>query len=413
VAKIATRHPACKETGSSRERNQSGKRGFAIFQVHPAAEPLAESVAEPMKPKIRVAINALTMPRNLAGTGFYARQLLEHMIGSDAGFEFVLFTNHQAAESLRDLQGLEIRAIRISSIAAKALWTHAVLPSRLAGFDLLHSIGNVGLPFCPVPQVVTVLDLCQRMVPERFGLMKRLYLNAGQAWSARSAAKAIAISESTRGDLLRFHPGYASKTVTIPCASKFAIDETPSLGRDGFLFVGTLEPGKRLEFALEALALLKREGNAAQGKILSVVGARGWKHTHLPALIARLGLGEQVEFLGYLSDEELRQRYRRAECLVFPSVYEGFGLPILEAQSQGCPVIAADNSSLREVGGPGGYYFPTHDVEALAGLMRRAVAEPEAFQAIRAAAFANCARFDWTRAAEATLRVYREALASG
>lgn len=366
-----------------------------------------------MKPKIRVAINALTMPRNLAGTGFYLRNLFEAMGGSDAGFEFVLFTNHQAAEGLRDLKDLDIRAVRVSSIGAKAIWTHAVLPFRLSGFDLLHSIGNVGLPFCPVPQVVTVLDLCQRMVPDRFGPVKRMYLNAGLSWSSRSVSKAITISESTRVDLLRFHPGYAAKVVTIHCASKFAVDEAPTSGREGFLFVGTLEPGKRLEFALEALALLNREGDAVKGKVLSVVGARGWRQTHIPALIARLGLERQVEFLGYLSDEELRQRYRHAECLVFPSAYEGFGLPILEAQSQGCLVIAADNSSLREVGGPGGCYFPTYDVEALAGLMRRVIAEPEAFQAVRAEAFANCARFDWSRAAQATLRVYRDSLASG
>jgi glycosyltransferase involved in cell wall biosynthesis len=364
-----------------------------------------------MKPKIRVAINALTLPRNLAGTGFYLRMLVENMLAIEPELRVALFTNAAAAEGLKDLAGVEIRAVAARSLPAKAFWTHAVLPFRLQGFDLLHSIGNVGLPFCPVPQVVTIHDLCQRMVPDRFGAAKRLYLDAGQWWSARSADMAITVSESTRSDLLRYHPGYAGKSVTIHSASKFPLDDSPCPRREGFLFVGTLEPGKRLEFALEALARLNREAGVARR--LYVVGARGWRDTHLPGLIGRLGIRDQVEFLGYLSDEDLRQRFRRAECLIFPSVYEGFGLPILEAQSQGCPVISADNSSLREVGGEGCHYFPTADGEGLLELLRRAVADPEGFQSIRAAGFANCGRFDWKRTAEATLRVYRGCLDKG
>jgi glycosyltransferase involved in cell wall biosynthesis len=367
-----------------------------------------------LPPNPRIAINAMTLPGNLAGTGFYVRELLERIPSLDPGLRLTLFTNRAAAENLKKLKGLgdaegvDIRAVSVGSIPAKILWTQAVLPFRLEGFDLLHSIGNVGLPYCPVPQVVTILDLCQRMVPERFAPLKRWYLNAGQTWSARSAAQAIVISESTRRDLLRFHPGYAPKTVTIPCASKFPIDRAESSRREGFLFVGTLEPGKRLEFALEALARLNRETGA--GKVLSVVGARGWKLTGLPRLIEKLGVGAHVEFLGYLSEEELRGRYRRAECLIFPSVYEGFGLPILEAQSQGCPVVSADNSSLREVGGDGSRYFATPDLEGLVGLLKEAVSDPARFQGIREAGFANCLRFDWQRTAEATLQVYRGAI---
>ncbi|MEO6098407.1 MAG: glycosyltransferase family 1 protein [Fibrobacteria bacterium] len=367
-----------------------------------------------MKPNLRIAINAMTLPGNLAGTGFYVRELLERLPSLEPGVRLTLFTNRAAADKLSNLEGMsglkgvDIRAVSASSIPAKILWTQGILPFRLKGFDLLHSIGNVGLPYCPVPQVVTILDLCQRMVPERFSLLKRWYLNAGQTWSARSAARAIVISESTRRDLLRFHPRYAAKTVTIPCASKFPINQAESSRRDGFLFVGTLEPGKRLEFALEALARLNRETGA--GKILSVVGARGWKLTGLPRLIEKLGVVAHVEFLGYLSEEELRGRYLRAECLIFPSVYEGFGLPILEAQSQGCPVVSADNSSLREVGGEGSRYFATRDLEGLVGLLSEAVTDPARFREIREAGFANCKRFDWQRTAEATLQAYRDAI---
>jgi glycosyltransferase involved in cell wall biosynthesis len=377
-----------------------------------------ESDSEVMDPNLRIAINALTLPRNLAGTGFYLRQLLDHMTESEPGARFTVFTNLAAADSLGESRHVSIRAIDAGTLFGKALWPLSRLPFRLLGFDLVHSIGNVGLPYSPIPQVVTIHDLCQRMVPDRFGLAKRMYLNAGQSWSAWSVDKAIAVSESTRTDLVRFHPGYESKTVTIHSASKFAESgsesesetetDSGSRRREGFLFVGTLEPGKRLDFALEALACLKQQTGVT--KILSVVGARGWKLTHLPDQIDRLGIGNQVEFLGYLSEEELRERYRRAECLIFPSIYEGFGLPILEAQSQGCPVVSADNSSLREVGGEGCRYFATQDLPGLTELLRQAVSDPEGFQSISRAGFANSRRFDWRRTAEATLKVYRDCL---
>lgn len=361
-----------------------------------------------MRPNLRIAINALTLPRNLAGTGFYLRKLVENLLVLEPGIEITLFTNRAATEGLRDLGRMRIQAVNAENIVSKVLWSQLVLPFHLKGFDLLHSVGNVGLLHCPVPQVVTIYDLCQRMVPERFSAWKRAYLNAGQTWSAWSVDRTITISESTRTDLLKYHPRYVTRTVTIPCASKFPMVKAVGRVREGFLFVGTLEPGKRLEAALEALARLKRDHGVV--KILSVVGAKGWKHTHLPELIAKLAVGEQVDFLGYLTDEQLRKRYQEAECLIFPSVYEGFGLPILEAQSQGCPVVSADNSSLREVGGEGGcHYFPTFDLEALTAILLHSQKDPEGFLSISERGFENCLRFDWKKMAEGTLDVYRQA----
>jgi glycosyltransferase involved in cell wall biosynthesis len=209
---------------------------------------------------------------------------------------------------------------------------------------------------------------------------------------------------------LKFNAGYAGKAVTVHEASKYPIDRGSAAERvEGFLFVGTLEPGKRLDWAIEAVARLRSEYGIA--KRLAVVGARGWKQTGLVGMIERLGVTDLIDFLGYVSDEELRRLYQSAECLIFPSAYEGFGLPILEAQSQGCPVISADNSSLREVGGEEAcHYFPTEDRETLLSHLLRSQREPEAFRAIREAGFSNCLRFDWDRAAEATLDVYRLAL---
>jgi glycosyltransferase involved in cell wall biosynthesis len=366
----------------------------------------ARMAADPMKPNLRIAINALTLPANLAGTGFYLRMLVEKLLEEEPGLAITVFTNREAAKGLGDLAGVDIVGVSADSILAKVLWSQLILPLRLGAFDVVHSIGNVGLLFCSIPQVVTIHDLCQRMVPDRFGLLKRVYLNAGQAWSAWTVARAITVSASTRRDLIQYHPRYLPKVTTILSASKFPVTEAGPEARTGFLFVGTLEPGKRLELAIEALGRIKR--GTGRTKTLSVVGAKGWKHTHLPALIDRLDLRGQIEFLGYLSEAELRQRYREAECLIFPSIYEGFGFPILEAQSQGCPVISADNSSLREVGGDGCHYFRTQDIEGLIGLLEMSQTDRQAFQSLRAAGYRNCLRFDWNKTAAATLDVYRQ-----
>jgi glycosyltransferase involved in cell wall biosynthesis len=354
---------------------------------------------------LRVAVNAVSLPERMAGIGFYTRMLLIRLLELDPRLELTLFTGRGAAEGFRDLgPRLRIRTLPVSSTAAKILATQLLMPFRLSGFDLVHSVGNVPILLSRSRQVVTVHDLCQRIFPERFGAVKRLYLNAGQSWAERSDAEIITVSRRTREDLLQYHPGYRGRISVVHSASKFPIDKEAGARRD-FLFVGTLEPGKNLPLAIEALALLKREHGLE--KKLKVIGAKGWKQSRLHGLLAKSGVASQVEFLGYVGDEDLRLHYQRAECLVFPSIYEGFGLPILEAQSQGCPVIAADNSSLREVGGEGCFYFPTRDAQALAELLLRSQRAPAEFAAMRESGFANCAGFDWSRAAAETLAVYR------
>ena len=361
-------------------------------------------VAEP-----QIAINALNLRPNLSGIGFYLYKLLKHMVLREPGMRFTVFTNRQAALAFSDLEGVSVRPVLAPNAAVRAIWAAAVLPSRLSGFQSVHSVCNVGLPFSPIPQVLTIHDLCQRCMPDRFGAAKRAWLNLGQTWSVRSASRIITVSNSTCNDLLTYYPGYAGKTITVHEASKYAIDGGSNARVEGFLFVGTLEPGKRLDWAIEAVSRLRSEHGIT--KRLAVVGARGWKQSGLPELIERLGAGDLIDFLGYVSEEELRKLCQTAECLIFTSAYEGFGLPILEAQSQGCPVISADNSSLREVGGDGAcYYFPTDDREALLAPLLRSQREPEAFRAIREAGFRNCLRFDWDRAAKATLDAYRHVL---
>jgi hypothetical protein len=154
---------------------------MAVDPFHKAAAP-------------QIAINALNLPPNLAGIGFYLRKLLEHMGRREPRLRFTVFTNRQAAPALFDLKDITVRSVPAPNVAVRAMWGVAGLPFRLSGFHLLHSIGNVGLPFSPIPQVLTIHDLCQRSLPGRFGVTKRAWLNLGQAWSAWSVAQVITVS---------------------------------------------------------------------------------------------------------------------------------------------------------------------------------------------------------------------------
>lgn len=359
-------------------------------------------------PALRIAVNALTLPSRLAGIGFYTHDLLRSLSAFPDISGVTLFTNAEAAVDFPSLPAkVEMVGIPVRGILAKVAWSQAALPRRLAGYDLLHSVGNVACLGARLPQVVTIHDLCNKVMPERFGLAKRLYLDWGISRTAARKNSILCVSESTRNDLLRYYPAAAGKAHAVHSACKFPIDEAGAGPRSGLLFVGTLEPGKNLAFALEVIAKMRSQGCPAT---LKVVGAKGWKQSHIPAVVERLGLKEAVEFAGYLDDAQLRAAYQGARALFFPSAYEGFGFPILEAQSQGCPVVSADNSCLREIGGDGSRYFRDGDHEGAASLLRPCLEEDSVSKAMRERGFGNCRRFSWERTARETLAVYHGAI---
>jgi glycosyltransferase involved in cell wall biosynthesis len=173
--------------------------------------------------------------------------------------------------------------------------------------------------------------------------------------------------------------------------------------------VGTLEPRKNLARVLEAYALLARERPASPR--LLVVGGQGWGGIDLPRLVQRLGVAGQVELAGYVSDERLRELYAGATMLVYPSLYEGFGFPVLEAMSAGCPVITSNTSSLPEIAGTAALLVdPTAPAE-IAAALARLLDEPELTGRLRREGRRRARAFSWERCARETAAVYRATLA--
>jgi glycosyltransferase involved in cell wall biosynthesis len=190
--------------------------------------------------------------------------------------------------------------------------------------------------------------------------------------------------------------------------NKFPVtDRVDPDGRDGFLFVGTIEPGKNLPLVLEAFARF-RAGSG--GGLLRVAGAMGWKQSGLPALIDSLGIADAVEFLGYVPDADLPALYARSIALIQASTYEGFGLPVIEAMASGCPVISARNSGLIEAGGDAALFFQTNDREGLEERMSALAGDRALRERCIRLGCGHARKFTWEKTAREALEVYRKAM---
>lgn len=368
-----------------------------------------------MSMPIRVCMNAATV-RSL-GITTYGDMLCRHLASRDDVSVALLLPPDSRSHLPADPGSVQIRVLG-GGYASRQLRLHMGLRRYLSQFDLVHSIGNIGLLSLPCAQVITIHDTYERVSPHRFPLAKRLAMRLLISRSGRRAQRIIAVSENTRRDVARYYPALATRTVTVYSGSSLPAPEQPDDGTDAstapdmptFLFVGTMEPGKSLATALRALSLYNMR--APTPATLRIVGDRGWGPHGVHELVRELGLERQVTLVGYVTNEELVAEYRNAWALVFPSSYEGFGLPVIEAMSCGCPVLAARNSAIIEAGGDAALFFDTFDADALAQAMDRVVRDAPTRRSMIAKGRSHAARFDWRTTAAETLEVYHRAIAA-
>jgi glycosyltransferase involved in cell wall biosynthesis len=288
--------------------------------------------------------------------------------------------------------------------------------ARREGAALAH-LHYFAPPHLPCPSIVTVHDVSYARAPELFSRRDRALFRFVRG-SVRRAARVIAVSEFTRldvCDLYRLAPG---RVVAIPngvsarfrpladagerVRERFGID-TPYV-----LCVGALQPRKNVPLAIEAFA---RIGPAAQGCALVVAGGdRGGRPDVLDA-IHRARLAGRVHLLGHVEEDDLPALYAGARVLAFPSLYEGFGLPALEAMACGTPVVASSTTGLAEAVGDAGLTVDPRNADDLAEALARVLGDDALRERLVAAGLARAAAFTWARTARATAEVYREALA--
>ncbi len=298
-------------------------------------------------------------------------------------------------------------------------WEQAFAPLAAvrARLDLFHGPVNA-LPLAtPGRGIVTIHDLAFLAHPEALGAGRRRYLTAITALSARRAAKIIAVSAFTRDEIVARLGVAAEKVAVVHNAADATFAPLPTEERARFraeqglperfiLCVGTLEPRKNLTGLLDAFARLAPHTDAA----LVVVGGQGWMYDDALARVATLGLTGRVRFAGFVPDEDLPRWYNAASVFVYPSLYEGFGLPPLEALACGVPTVTSAGTAMAEVVGDAALLADPRDPPALAAALGRALDDTALRATLRDAGPRRAATFTWARAAAATRAIYDEVL---
>jgi glycosyltransferase involved in cell wall biosynthesis len=277
-------------------------------------------------------------------------------------------------------------------------------------WSLLHC-PTVILPFVRKPRglklVVTVHDLTPLVRPAEHTRAYRVYFRHVLPRLLRMADALIADSQSTSRDVQQLYGIPPERITVVPLAPRWPVVTQIESKDDYLLAVGTLEPRKNLPRVVEAFVQLKQQMPDSPVRLV-LVGRKGWERSRTLELIARHS--QWIEWAGYVSDERLQQLYRRARGLVYPSLYEGFGLPVLEAMAMGCPVITSHVSSLPEVGGDAVLYVNPEDTSDIAAAMQRLISGETLGDDMAAKGLQHVAQFTWTRVAAETVEVYRRVL---
>ncbi len=354
---------------------------------------------------MQVALDANCVYTTKAGTARYTKGLL-------AGFRKLGLASPDITELAWPVENFDYRQpLRALKTAYRELiWcrTRAAAQLRSGGFDLLHSASHLDFLIpAGMPRVHTLYDLVIMRYPEKFRTWQRF---AGHRFLKRlpSMDRIICISRFTADEAMSLLGLPARQLDVVHCGSDLAEVEDDGSPLDGgawpdefFLFVGSLEPGKNLRLLKAVYEMAKQSGRSLPP--LMIAGAR-W------AGVENEGAAPAAwSYLGRVSDSALASLYRRATALVFPSKYEGFGLPVLEAMSLGCPVICSRSGSIPEVAGEDAIYCDL-DAASLLGAMQSLLADQGRRDALRAGGLERARLFSWSRCAQETMAVYESAL---
>jgi len=364
---------------------------------------------------LRVALDARPLTTSHAGIAVYCHDLVHGFNSLEDDLSVLLYAKEPPPPDLALGPSLQWRTM------PAPLWLPLAVPRALrAGrVDLFHGTNHMAPPLDPTPTVVTVHDLSALTMPHFHTWRNRLLTVPQMLASVYRATRLIAISEFTARELARL-PGidparirvvYRTPDPDLAPASPEVVQELArrlNLPDAFFLYLGALEPRKNVVALVRAQGALRAAGDDRAR--LVIAGAAGWKNAEVRQEVERLGLAELVTFVGYVDARDLPALYGAATAFVFPSLFEGFGLPPLEAMACGAPVICSDAASLPEVVGDAAILFDPCSEHELARALRRVLDDADLRATLRAAGLARGALFPRERATRQTLEVYREAV---
>ncbi len=353
-----------------------------------------------------------------AGIHQYIAQLLRHLPQNEE-LEYTVFTQYHP--DFMDRDDFTPRASRwpTERRIVRILWEQLAWPFLARRANLLHSMAFVTPILTRCPTIVTMYDLSFIHFPDRFPRLQRLYLTMMSRRSCRRARHIITISESGRQDVHQFfdvpleritvvYPGVDSVYKPLPADDVTVFRQAKQLPNRFLLHVGTLQPRKNIPVLLKAFTRVIKDSARSDDLHLILAGGKGWLFDEIFRLVEQLGIQTWVHFTGYVPDDELPLWYNAATAFVFPSVYEGFGMPVVEAMACGTPVIASNASSIPEAAGTAALLFAPQDMDGLVEAITAVIHSPSRQQEMRQAGLRQAARFSWERAGEETAVVYQQ-----
>jgi glycosyltransferase involved in cell wall biosynthesis len=370
---------------------------------------------------LRIAIDAHSVGTGLGGNESYATNLIEALAEIDQENRYTLYvTRREAVERFGNRwPNFDVRAtlphtplIRIPLILSAELRRHPV--------DVLH-VQFTAPPFSPCPVVVSIHDLSFEHLPQTFKWRSRKQLRITVRRSAREASQVIALSEHARKDIIDTYRIPPEKVTAIPLAAAAhfrptrndevlqRVRQTYGIEGEYILSVGAIQPRKNLSRLVAAYSRLRRatpEGNLPK---LVLAGKCAWLYEETLRTIKELQVSDSVILTGYVPERDLPGLYSGALCFVYPSYFEGFGLPPLEAMKCGVPVIVGNRTSLPEVVGDAGILVDPFDADTIARAMNKLISDSKLRAELAARGLARAKLFDWRETARQTLKVYQRA----
>ena len=373
---------------------------------------------------MHVGLNLVYLvPREMSGLETYARELIPALLRERPEMRITAFVNREASAARHGPWNELVATVTVPVWGRRrSAWVRGeqqVLPAlaKSAGVDLVHSLASTAPAWGSFKRVVTIHDLIYRIHPEAHG-WRALAMRVLVPLAARRSHRIIVPSESTRRDLVRLLKVPPAKIDVVPNGggrprsgswiSEEELRRRHRLGdRPVALTVSLKRPHKNLVRLLEALASIPAERRPT----LVLAGHATAYEGELRVRAAALGVSEETRFLGWVPEDELEGLYRSSTCFVFPSLYEGFGLPVVEAMARGVPVACSDRGALAEVVDGAAVTFDPEQPRAIAAAIERLVADAAIRARLSRAGRANAARFTWEETAKRTLQSYDAALA--
>ncbi|MHB0914237.1 MAG: glycosyltransferase family 4 protein [Thermoleophilia bacterium] len=371
----------------------------------------------------RIGIDAHAIGSMLTGNETYIANLVDSLLKVESEHEYILYlTDSEAArKTAARYPQAEVVQIRPSWPLLRIPLVMPVLAKRNK-IELLH-VQYVGPPLINVPVVATIHDISFETHPEFFSFRERLQFKATFRLTARLCRKVLTISEHSRRDLIEIYGLPEDKVVVAYLAASpvfrplaedgeaglRTVKEKYGVGDDYLLSVGNLQPRKNMVRMIKAYAMLRDLRPDIKCKLV-IVGKKAWKHDPILSFVSRSPWASDIILTGYVPEHDLALLYAGARIFLYPSIYEGFGLPPLEAMACGTPVVVSDRTSLPEVVGDAGIKVNPFDINAIAAAIAALILEPGMAKAYGEAGLKRSSMFSWSKCAESTLAVYEDAI---